>query len=252
MTPEQIEKIEREGTILTFEYGSRAIGTNTVDSDHDLMSIVVEPRYTVIGLDEWDGGQRSTSGQNRSLASDIDTTVYSLRKWARLAAKGNPTVLTALYVPEYLVKTELGQALLDNRDLFVSREAGHRHLGYMRSQRDAMIGKRNKRTNRPELVEKFGYDVKFAYEMLRLGIQGKQFMEMGKLQLPLAASDRLNLMDVRDGHFSKDYVLAWSDVLDDELAIAIENSSLPETTDRDRLNQLLIDLHSDFWEHGNF
>ena len=36
----------------------------------------------------------------RSGAGDLDLVIYSLRKWARLAAQGNPTVLLLLFVPD--------------------------------------------------------------------------------------------------------------------------------------------------------
>jgi hypothetical protein len=41
---------------------------------------------------------------------------------------------------------------------------------------------------RPELVEKHGYDTKFAAHMVRLGYQGVELLETGRFTLPLPAS----------------------------------------------------------------
>lgn len=236
--------------IMLFEYGSTAQGTNNEDSDLDLMGIVVEPKNQVIGLTQWEQVQIKTAlpGQ-RSGADDTDKTIYSLRKWARLAARGNPTVLAALFVPEYEILTHLGEALLENRELFISKEAGHRHLGYMRSQREAMTGMRNKRTNRPELVHKFGYDSKFAGHMIRLGIQGFELMNSGKITMPMPEAQ--TILDIRAGKMTKEEVLELSEHIESALVKEIELSGLPEKTDPAKLDELLINLHEMAWEHGN-
>jgi hypothetical protein len=69
---------------------------------------------------------------------------------------------------------------------FASRHAGKRFLGYLEAQRQRLVvacGQRDK--NRIELVEKFGYDMKYAVQMLRLGHQGVMFLETVRLTLPM-------------------------------------------------------------------
>jgi len=48
-----------------------------------------------------------------------------------------------------------------------------------------MLGVRS-HTSRPELEAEHGFDAKFAMHMIRLGIQGIEYMESGKTTLPLA------------------------------------------------------------------
>jgi predicted nucleotidyltransferase len=36
----------------------------------------------------------------RSTAGDLDLTIYSLRKWMRLALRANPTILILLFTPD--------------------------------------------------------------------------------------------------------------------------------------------------------
>ena len=85
------------------------------------------------------------SGRLRALGpGDVDRTVYSLRKWCRLALTGNPTVMLLLHVPDdqCSVLEEAGRELRANKHWFASRRAGHAYLGYMQRQRDRMTGER--------------------------------------------------------------------------------------------------------------
>jgi uncharacterized protein len=61
----------------------------------------------------------------------LDLAIYSLRKWAKLAAAGNPTVLLLLFVPEHeIVHVEgPGRDLRSRADMFVSKDCGRRFIG---------------------------------------------------------------------------------------------------------------------------
>src|SRR5690606_26019385 len=112
----------------------------------------------------------------RSQPGDLDLTLYSLRKFCRLAAKGNPSVLILLWLPSYIKRTELGDRLIGMRERFISQEAGKRFLGYLASQKAALKGERARNVIRPELVERYGYDTKFAMHALRLAYQGIEYL----------------------------------------------------------------------------
>src|SRR5260370_38647383 len=126
---------------------------------------------------------------NRSGAGDLDVIIYSARKWARLALAGNPTVLLVLVVPEeeVIFRNETGAELAGNAHRFVSRLAGGRFLGYLQAQKAAMTGQAGAHTNRPELVAVHGYDTKYAMHALRLGLQGLELLNPGRITLPIPA-----------------------------------------------------------------
>ena len=138
---------------------------------------------------------------NRSGAGDLDVVIYSARKWCRLALAGNPTVLLALFVPdeEVVHRDALGAELVANAHRFVSRLAGDRFVGYLRSQRQAMTGEIGAHTNRPELVAVHGYDTKFAMHALRLGVQGTELLSTGRITLPIPEPELSFLRAVRRG-----------------------------------------------------
>jgi len=153
--------------ILLGEVGSTAHGTgNPGEEDLDMMGIYIEPPENICGLQMREHFIWRTQPEGvRSGPDDIDLTMYGLRKWAGLAAKGNPTVTFLLWLPEYRVMTPLGKALIESRSLFITKDAGKRHLGYLKSQRERLEADKITKVNRPELIAKYGYDTKFAMHM---------------------------------------------------------------------------------------
>ena len=235
-------------TLLRAEYGSRAFGTHTVDSDRDMVEIVIEPEKYITGIETFKTVASSTAAEGkRSTSVDTDTTVYGLQNFCDLAVAGNPTILSILFVSEYETLDDLAKRLVDNRSLFVSKAAGRRFLGYMTSQRDAMLGLRNKRTNRPELVHRFGFDTKFGYHVARLGLLGIELMETGVMQLPMKQSHIDVCMAIRNGEYSKEEVMTLFSELETKLLHALETSTLQERGNRDAVSALLHSIYTDEW-----
>lgn len=237
-----------EKTILLAEYGSRAYGTNTVDSDTDMVRVVLEPARFVTGLDEFKAISEHTAENGaRSTAVDTDTSVYGLQKFADLAVTGNPTILGVLYVDTYEEISPYGEWLVASRDFCLSKAAGRRFLGYMTSQRAALTGMRNKRTNRPELVHTHGFDTKFAYHMIRLGLLGREYMIEGTLQLPMK-QDLVDIcMDIRAGKWTKEETLDFSYSLEEDLENIIAASDLPDKGNRAGMSELLHEIYMEEW-----
>ncbi|WP_234401781.1 nucleotidyltransferase domain-containing protein, partial [Thermobifida halotolerans] len=193
----EFARLAERGTVLRCQVGSGVHGIAVSgQDDRDEMGICVEPPEYVVGLRAFEQYVFRTQPEGvRSGPGDLDLTVYSLRKWTRLALAGNPTVLIPLFVPdsEIVHVDDLGRDLRANAERFVSRSAGHRFLGYLRAQRDRMLGRRGGRTNRPELVDRYGFDVKFAAHMIRLGLQGVELLETGRITLPMPEPWRAGL-----------------------------------------------------------
>lgn len=232
--------------ILLGEVGSRSRGTEVGTSDSDFMGIAIGTSENVLGLNPFEGER--IGGNAKTKAVDVEGSIYSLRKWAGLAAKGNPSALDMLFLPNYSVITDVGQMLLDNKNLFISKDAGNRYIGYLNSQKLALVGERNGRTNRPDLVEAYGYDTKFAYHALRLGIEGVELMSTGNLHLPLSETDRENLLSIRRGEVSLDEVLDMMNTALYTLDAAKEGSPLPDRVDADKIDALIRDLHFKYWD----
>ncbi|MGW8431506.1 nucleotidyltransferase domain-containing protein [Curtobacterium citreum] len=237
-----------DGTALLGEYGSRAHGTANAESDRDFHAIRVEPPRFVTGLERFENLRHNTAGNGRSSADDLDTVVFGLRQWTQVAATGNPNSYVLLHLPEYEYVSEVGQMLLDNRDLFVSKRAASKYIGYLDSQMQAMLGNRGARVQRPHLVERFGWDVKFGYHAVRVGLQGLQLMQTGRLTLPFDGGELDMLLDIREGRVSRDDVVTICEHLIGNIRLAAwANTDIPDGPDYGRIHTLLHDMYEASW-----
>ena len=160
-----------ETTILMVEVGSTAHGTG-IDGgeDHDQLAVVVETPGQLLGLDEHGFKtvmQRTQPEGSRSGPGDIDRTLHSLRRFVRMAAAGNPSILMTMWAPiEY--STPLGVELQALGEAFVGRHVVPRYRGYMQSQACRLLGisggGHGKRGSggREDLISEYGYDTKYA------------------------------------------------------------------------------------------
>lgn len=280
--PATTAEIAERGLILRGTVGSTAHGLHlTGTDDRDEMGIAVEPPDRVIGLTGFEqhihrtaeerlrhnptADQRYRGRTPPSQAGDLDLTVYSLRKFAKLAANGNPTVQILLFV-EPLFVNRWGLLLRENAHLFASKEAGARFLGYLQAQRERLLGQRGQmRVTRTELVERHGYDTKFAMHAVRLGYQGVEYLETGRLTLPMDAG-REYCMSVRRGEVALAEVVQVLEDLERQLCMLTYGqdglpetvpgrrdyskgtSRLPEKADRQRLDELLVEIYTGVWE----
>jgi predicted nucleotidyltransferase len=252
-----LKSIVEPNTVLRGLVGSSVHGlVLSGTDDRDEMGVCIEPRRYVVGFrkfEQWvyrSAAEREGHAGARSQAGDLDLTVYSLRKWARLALQGNPTVLLLLYLPDdaIVVRTEVGKQLQALAPAFASRQAGRRFLGYLEAQRQRLVGERGQRdVNRAELVEQFGYDTKYAMHMLRLGHQGVEFLETGRLTLPMCEPVRSHLMDIRRGRSNLAEVLAECTELEVRLSVLLDSSPLPPEPNIDRVERFVMDTYTAAW-----
>jgi predicted nucleotidyltransferase len=130
-----------EGTILLAYRGSIAHGMYVPDSDPDsiddvdLIGFVIPEARFYVGLSEW--GSRGTQDYWRG---HYDYVFYELRKAVSLLLRGNPNVVSVLWLrPEhYLFLSDAGRALLDHRDLFVGKHVYDAFAGYAQTQLEKM------------------------------------------------------------------------------------------------------------------
>jgi hypothetical protein len=275
-------EIAARGLILRGSVGSTAHGLHLAGTDdRDEMGIAVEPPDRVIGLTDFEqhihrtaeerlrhnpsADQRAHGRTPPSKAGDLDLTVYSLRKYTRLAANGNPTVQILLFVKP-LFMNRFGRRLRRNAHLFASKEAGARFLGYLQAQRERLLGQRGQmRVTRTELIKKHGYDTKFAMHAVRLGFQGVEYLNTGRLTLPMA-DGREFCMAVRLGKVRLPDVIRNIERLEKDICVlTYGQETVPETTparrdfsqgtsrlqdyaDRERIDRLLVSIYTEAWK----
>jgi len=216
-------------TILRATVGSKLHGLNLeATDDTDEMGVCVEPPEYVVGLRKFEQWVYRTQPEGYpSGPEDLDLTIYSLRKWVRLALAGNPTVLLLLFAQpsECRVRTARGAELQQMAPSFISRAVAEPYLGYFNAQRQRLTGERGGRALRKGLaLEKpgAGYDTKYA-------------------------AQREFTMAIRRGEVNLDEVLARASELEQRISGLKASSSLPERPETDLIQDWMVRTYLDRW-----
>ena len=106
--------------------GSYSYGTNIEGSDIDIRGITLNRKSDLIGLTEFE----------QYVDENTDTVIYAFNKIIRLLLSCNPNTIELLGMkPEhYLYLSDIGQELLDNRKLFLSKRVIQSFGGYADAQ----------------------------------------------------------------------------------------------------------------------
>jgi predicted nucleotidyltransferase len=241
-----------DNRILHGLVGSTVHGLELVgQDDRDEMGVFIEPPESAVGLRAFEHWVERTQPEGvRSGPGDLDLTLYSLRKFVRLALAGNPSILLLLFVPDDQLQlvTRAGCELRELAPAFISVRVREAYSGYMAAQRERLLGERGQmRVKRPELIEAHGYDTKYAMHTLRLGLQGVELLETGRLSLPMREPERSTIMSIRRGDVSFAAALELIDAAEARLAECRPERDEP---DRDRIEQWLVATHLTHWsEH---
>ena len=131
----------KDHTILLGLGGSHAYGTAIADSDIDVRGIALNTKSEILLSRPWE----------QVVDNQTDTTIYSFEKIIKLLTNNNPNVLEMLFLePEqYLFLNDIGQALLNNRNMFLSKKVLYTFGGYARAQLSRLDNKTMQNLDRP-------------------------------------------------------------------------------------------------------
>ena len=104
--------------------GSYAYGTNNESSDIDLRGVTLMLPSDLLGMTDFE----------QIDDDNTDTVIYGFNKMVRLLLQCNPNTCELLGLDDYLIKSPLGQELLDNTDMFLSKRAIRSFAGYADQQ----------------------------------------------------------------------------------------------------------------------
>jgi predicted nucleotidyltransferase len=256
---ELIDHVKKAGFSFTdslihlFVGGSALHGAKSGDGleDLDIYGVFVEPPTVALGIDCFEHFCWSTSGNERkNVAGDVDITLYSLRKWASLAAKGNPTSLHFLTAENTLPCYYMSNwgLLTDYKRLFYSKVAAKQFLGFADAQLGRLEGRigAGKHGQRPELIGKYGYDTKAGMHVIRLLSECIELMTEHRITLPRPEKDLL--IHIRNGGWSLDKLIEESKKLFVKAKEAMAASTLPDTVDRTRISALVAECYQKQWK----
>lgn len=169
---------------------------------------------------------------------EYDVTIYSIVKYFQLCMENNPNMVDSLYTPHDCVLhiTKIGQMVRDNRDLFLHKGSWHKYRGYSYSQLSKMSGK-TEASKRFEMVQEYGYDLKFAYHVVRLVLEVEQILTEQTLDLR-RNSDMLKA--IRAGEWTEQQVRDWFAMKERDLDVVYHSSPLRYKPDEDVIKALLL------------
>ncbi len=240
--------------------GSTAYGVADDHSDVDVYGFAIPPRDWVFphlrgevpGFDECapkfeqiqqhhmlDKSARGGKGV------EYDLTIYSIVKYFKLLMENNPNIIDTLFVPRRCVvfSTKVGELVRENRKLFLHKGCWARFKGYAYSQIHKMNTKEPE-GKRKAIIEEFGYDVKFAYHVVRLLNEAEQILIEGTLDLE---RNREQLKAIRRGEWSKQEVEEYFSDKERQLEQTYLESSLSPVPNESEIRQLLLKCLEDHY-----
>lgn len=188
--------------------GSYAYGTNNEDSDVDIRGVATHSAEDIL----------TRKGFEQVVNEETDTTIYSLEKIVNLLSNCNPNTIEILGLEpwQYFYVTDIGQALIDNRDMFLSKRAIHSFGGYANSQLRRLenrAARTMEQTKREEFILRSIENAKYTFPT--------KFFECPEDAIKLYIDKAVNpeydteiFMDINLKHYPlRDYKSMWSEMI---------------------------------------
>lgn len=115
-------------TIIFGRSGSHSYGLNTPESDEDFKGIAIPPKEFMLGFVK----RFEQAEVKKTKDSDIEFTIYEIRKFFNLCADNNPNIIELLWLEpgDYLNVTPIGEKIIAARQEFLSKRARYSFAGY--------------------------------------------------------------------------------------------------------------------------
>lgn len=211
----------RQYVVYECVVGSRAYGLDRKDSDTDRRGVYLPPadlQWSLYGVPE------------QLEYRDSEECYWELQKFIGLALKANPNILECLFTPLVEKTTEIGNALLEKRSIFLSKLVYQTYNGYVMSQFKKL---------EQDLRATDQLKWKHGMHLIRLLLQGISILEEGHVPVRVA-EHRSELLAIREGARAWEDVNRWRLSLHRDFEQAFRRTSLPASPDYEEANRLLI------------
>lgn len=241
------------GTQYLTIMGSQAYAVNNDDSDCDVYGFCIPPKDMIFPhlRGEIPGFgqqvQRFEQFQQHHVVEidrrkEYDFQIYNIVKYFQLTMGCNPNMIDSLFTDETCVlkQTKIAQHVRDNRKSFLHKGAWHTFKGYAYSQMHKMrIKEPNPEGNRYEMIQKYGYDVKFAYHVVRLLNEVEQILVEQDLDL---RRNNEQLKEIRAGQWSMEQIEQYFMMKEKSLEETYTKSTLRYKPDEQIIRKLLLEV----------
>jgi predicted nucleotidyltransferase len=231
--------------------GSVAYAVSSDTSDMDVYGFSIPPKEIVFphlaGEIQGFGRQHKRFDQwqqhhikDPSNDQKYDLTIYNIVKYFQLCMENNPNMIDSLFVPRRCVlhSTQIGEHVREHRKEFLHKGSWHKFKGYAYSQVHKMTTKDpDQNSTRVWMYEKYGYDVKFAYHVVRLLNEVEQILTEHDIDLE---RNREQLKSIRRGEWKEEQIVKYFEDKEKDLETLYVNSKLKHSPDEHKIKTILI------------
>lgn len=221
----------KDNIILLTLGGSHAYGTNNQNSDIDFRGVALNNIEDILYRDTFE----------QYIDSQTDTVIYSFNKVISLLINCNPNIIEILGCrpDDYLILTEIGKELLDNKNLFISQRCIKTFGGYATQQ----IYKLQR--NDFLKIEKQN---KHAMHVIRLYMMVLDILNHGEIKTYREEEKGL-LLSIRDGYFMNEdgsmkkefYEIA--DCYENQFVLAQQKTQIPKKPDMNAIKKFAMRIN---------
>ena len=265
--PSVIQGVSKRGLIRPPHYvaectqyevlmGSMAYGVSGGDSDWDVYGFCIPNKDLIFPhlKGEIAGFGRQVERfeqfqqhhvQDKEAGKEYDFQIFNIVKFFSLVMDNNPNMVDALFVPQRCIlhSTSIGNMVREKRHMFLHKGAWHRFKGYSYSQMHKMRIK-NPEGKRKAMVEEFGYDLKFAYHVVRLLNEVEMILTEHDIDLERNAEQ---LKSIRRGEWTMRQIEDYFQTKEKALEEVYAKSTLRHKPDETAIKALLFDCLEEYF-----
>ena len=239
-------------TVYETMMGSISYGVSDDTSDVDIYGFCMPPKHYIFphlagyiegfssNIPRFDQYQQHHVHE-KDTDKEFDLNIYSIVKYFSLSMGNNPNMIDSLFTASNMVltSTKISDMVRDQRKKFLHKGAWHKFKGYAYSQMHKMkIKDPDADSVRFEMVQKHGYDVKFAYHVVRLLDEVEQILTESDIDL---MRNREQLKSIRRGEWKMEDIENYFARKEKDLETLYTTSKLQHKPDETFIRQLLID-----------
>jgi predicted nucleotidyltransferase len=232
--------------------GSESYGVSNDDSDRDVYGFCIPPKTMIFphlagyvpgfGKNLPPGFEQYQHHHiiDKETSREYDITIYNIVKYFQLLMENNPNMIDSIFTPRRCVvhSTKIGEMVRDARKEFLHKGCWHKFKGYAYAQMSKIKNKTNAQNEkRAASIEAYGFDVKFAYHVVRLLDECEQILMTGDLNIE---QNREQLKAIRRGEWTLAQLDQWAEDKHRQLEGLYVSSTLRHTPDEDALKNLLV------------
>ena len=172
--------------------------------------------------------------------------VYNIIDYFRLLAENNPNIVDSLFVAQENIvhTTRAGQMVRDNRRMFLHKGSYHKFRGYAYSQLNKTKNKKPEGKRYDSFI-KYGFDLKFASNIVRLADECEQILTFGDIDLHRSKEiqkairrGEMPMAEIETWFYSKEVTLE---------KLYNESNAVPYSAPIDKIKCLLINLLEEYY-----